>query len=67
MSYESFKTAVNNLVNKAGGGISVRFFNDGGRYTASFSDGTRIFGNAISPKVTVRWNGRNHQSVAEIA
>lgn len=67
MSYESFQTAVNNLVKKAGGGISVRFFNSDGKYTARFSDGTLIIGNSVSLKVTVRWNGRNHQSVVKIA
>lgn len=67
MSYEGFQTAVNNLVKKAGGGISVKFFNDGGKYLAAISDGTKIIGNAVSTKVTVRWNGRNHQSVVKIA
>lgn len=67
MSYESFQTAVSNLVKKAGGGISARFVNEDGKYIAHLSDGTRIIGNAVSPKVTVRWNGRNHQSVVRIA
>lgn len=67
MSYEGFKTAVNNLVAKAGGGISVSFSQDDGKYFARFPDGTRIIGNSVSPKVTIRWGGRNHQSVANIA
>lgn len=66
MNYESFKTVVNNLVRKAGGGISVRFSYSGGKYVAR-AENVLITGNPISTKVTVRWNGRNHQGMTDFA
>lgn len=67
MSYESFQAAVNNLVKKAGEGISVRFVNEGEKYLAYFPDDTIIVANPVSTKITVRWNGRNHQGMVGIA
>lgn len=67
MSYDKFVESVNNLVKKAGGGISVKFFQEDGKYFAHLSDGTRIIGNSVSVKVQVRWRGGNHQSIVSIA
>lgn len=72
MSYEAFKARVNALIERAGGGIQVRFSKDSekGKHYANFPDsstnGTVIIGSESCLKVTVRWNGRNHQSMASI-
>lgn len=68
MSYEAFKAKVNALIKRAGGDIEVRFFNDfeKGKHYANCSDGTVIIGSISCTKVTVRWNGKNHQSMAGI-
>lgn len=68
MSYETFMSRVNALIERAGGEIGVRFFNDveRGKHYANFSDGTVIIGNEACLKVTVRWNGKNHQGIASI-
>lgn len=68
MSYEVFMMKVNALIKKAGGRIKVRFSNDeeSGRHYANCSDGTVIVGSRSSIKVSVRWNGGNHQGIAEI-
>ena len=67
MSYEVFKCRVNALINRSGGGISVRFNKDAdkGRFFANCSDGTTIIGHETSLKVTVRY-GSGHQSMATI-
>lgn len=67
MSYEVFQRRVNALINRAGGGIGVRFNNDTdkGRFFANCSDGTTIIGCPSSLKVTVRY-GSGHQSMATI-
>lgn len=67
MSYEVFKRRVNALINRAGGGIKVRFVNDTdkGRFFANCSDGTTIIGHPSSIKVTVRY-GSGHQAMATI-
>ena len=67
MSYQAFQVKVNALIARAGGGISVRFFNDTdkGRFFANFSDGTVIVGNPSSLKVTVKY-GSGHQAMATI-
>lgn len=67
MSYESFQTVVNAMVKKAGGDIPVKFMESDGKYIAKFCDGTFMTGNSISKKISVRWNGRNHQSMVSIA
>lgn len=56
MSYETFMSRVNALIERAGGEIGVRFFNDveRGKHYANFSDGTVIIGNEACLKVTVR-------------
>lgn len=68
MSYEVFMTKVNALIKRAGGGIKVRFSRDEehGKHYANCSDGTVIIGSKACMKVTVRWNGRNHQSMVAI-
>lgn len=68
MSYEVFKTRVNALINRAGGGIKVWFSTDldKGKHYANCSDGTTIIGNELCKRVEVRWNGRNHRSIATI-
>jgi len=67
MSYEVFRRKVNALIRKAGGRLSVNFHHDRekGRYFANFSDGTRIIGNSLSTRVSVRW-GNGHASMANI-
>ena len=67
MSYEKFQQLIGSLVKKSGGGISVDFNHIDGKYIARVSDGTVITGNPSSKRVTVRWNGRNHQGMAGIA
>lgn len=68
MSYEAFKTKVAALIERAGGGIKVWFSSDEehGKHYANCSDGTVIIGSKSCLKVTVRWNGRNHQSMVAI-
>lgn len=67
MSYEVFQSKVNGLIERAGGEIGVRFSqSDNGRFFARCSDGTTIIGSARNLKVTVRWNGKNHQAVVAI-
>lgn len=67
MSYEKFQRLIGSLVKKSGGGIFVDFFHEeDGKYIALVSDGTVISGNPSSMLLTVRWGGRNHQSVATI-
>lgn len=66
MSYESFQSMIRRLVNNSGGGISVRFKFDDGKFIAYVSDGTQITGNSLSTRVTVRWGNRNHLAQAEI-
>ena len=67
MAYEVFKNKIKSLIERAGGGISVRFSNDteNGRFFANCSDGTLIIGNPSSLKVTVRY-GSGHQALAVI-
>lgn len=67
MSYEAFKARVNALIKRAGGRISVGFYNDrkSGRYFANCSDGVTIIGNSASIKVQVRW-GSGHIGMAEL-
>ena len=67
MSYEKFQQLIGSLVKKSGGGISVDFNHIDGKYIARVSDGTVITGNPSSMRVTVRWNGKNHQGMAVIA
>lgn len=68
MSYEVFKAKVNALIERAGGGINVRFSRDeeNGKHFANCSDGTVIIGNESCLKVSVRWNGKAHQAIATI-
>lgn len=67
MSYEVFKRRVNALIDRAGGGIEVRFSNDidEGKFFAKCSDGTIIIGCSSGLKVTVRY-GSGHQAIATI-
>lgn len=68
MSYEVFKTKVNALIERAGGGIKVWFSSDSehGKHYAYCSDGTTIIGCESCLKVTVKWNSKNHQSMVAI-
>lgn len=68
MRYEVFMAKVNALIKRADGGIKVWFSNDEehGKYYANCSDGTVIIGSKACMKVTVQWNGRNHQSMVAI-
>lgn len=67
MSFDMFKTRVNALIAKAGGGIGVDFVADteSGRMYANCSDGTTIIGNTRCLKVEVRW-GSGHVAHAAI-
>ncbi len=66
MSYEMFQSTIRGLVDRCGGGISVRFTHEDGKYTAHVSDGTRITGNPLSTRISVRWGNRNHLAQVEI-
>lgn len=68
MSYEVFQTKVFTLIERAGGEIKVRFSHDegNGRYFATCSDGTVISAGARNLKATVRWGGKNHQSMVTL-
>lgn len=67
MSYEKFQSLIGGLVKRSGGGISVDFRHIDGKYIAQVSDGTTITGHPASMRVTVRWGGKNHQSMANLA
>lgn len=67
MGYEVFRRRVNALIERAGGGIDVDFYEDTdkGRFLANCSDGTTIVGIPSSLKVTVKF-GSGHQAMAAI-
>lgn len=67
MAFDVFQSKINALIERAGGGISVRYHNDTekGKYFATCSDGTTIIGNPTSLKITVRY-GSGHQHMAQI-
>lgn len=67
MSFLVFRRRVEQMVKRAGGGISVSYRADreNGRHIASCSDGTKIIGSTSSLKVSVRW-GSGHAAVAEL-
>lgn len=67
MSYQVFQKRVNALINKAGGGISVRFSTDNekGIHTAVCSDGCKIVGSASCLRVKVSW-GSGHTAFATL-
>lgn len=62
MSFESFKSAVRQFISRAGGDIAVRFSQDEGKHIAYAGDGTRIFGNPVSRRLTVQW-ASGHQAM----
>lgn len=55
MSYDGFVKAVNSLIGKSSNGVSVEFSCSNGKYCASFSNGTMIFGSMDCARVSVRW------------
>ena len=62
MSFSSFVSHVLALIERAGGGISVKFSEeDNGKFIAYCSDGTQIIGNSTSLKLTARF-GSDHQA-----
>ena len=69
MSFEDFKSRVENLIAKAcenGGKIEVLFSQDGeGRYFAATTEGIRIVGNKYCKRVMVNW-GSGHSGLATI-
>lgn len=67
MEYRVFRKKVNELIRKAGGGISVRFSTDNekGKHVAQCSDGTVIMANNQTLGISVRW-GSGHQAVAVV-
>lgn len=65
MSYEVFKSKINALIDKAGGGIKVQFSTDQGIHHARCSDGTTIIGNEECLRVSVHW-GSGHNGLATI-
>lgn len=67
MSYKVFKRKVKSIIDRAGGGISVRFSTDAdeGKHYAHCSDGTTIIGNSQCLRVAVRW-GSGHAGIATI-
>lgn len=65
MPFEVFCEKCRKICNKAGNLTDVRFSNEGGKYTAYFSDGVTIQGNSVSLKVGVYW-GSGHKALASI-
>lgn len=65
MSFDAFKTRVNALIARAGGGLAASFSTDEGKHVAKISDGTTIIGNSKCLKVSVRW-GSGHTAIAAI-
>lgn len=67
MSFEAFVKHVNRIIEKAGGGIKVRFSNEpeDGKYIARCSDGTTITGYETCIKLSVRW-GSGHVAMAAV-
>lgn len=65
MSFEVFQKSINDIIHKAGGGISADFRTEDGKHTARLSDGTTITGNLSSLKVSVKW-GSGHQAMATL-
>lgn len=65
MPYELFKSHVNAMISKAGGGYDVEFSHEDGKHIARISDGMTITGNTISTRVSVSW-GSGHVANATI-
>ena len=67
MCFVEFQKRINKIIERAGGGITVRYKVDRekGRHFAFCSDGSTIIGNTSSLKVAVRW-GSDHAAVAEL-
>lgn len=66
MPYSVFCEKCKRIARKAG--MKVRFQHDDEtkKHIARFTDGTIITGNESQLKVTVRWNGKNHQAVVAL-
>lgn len=67
MTYADFKKKVRNLIEKAGGKISVgfRYDKEKGKYFANCADGVTIIGNPGTLKISVRW-GNHHAGIAKL-
>ena len=66
MAFRIFVRKCKEILEKSGEiGTTVRFSNEDGNYTAYFSNGVQIKGNATSLKVGVYW-GSGHKAMATI-
>ena len=65
MPFSTFCKKCRDILAKSGNLTTVRFSNNGGKYTAYFSDGVIIRGNSVSMKVGVYW-GSGHKALASI-
>ena len=68
MGFSVFCKKCKEILEKSGeskNGTTVNFSNEDGKYTAYFSNGVQIKGNATSLKVGVYW-GSGHKAVATI-
>lgn len=67
MTYEYFIAGISALIDKAGGNIRARFFNDTerGLYRCSCSDGMVITGHPSGLRVTIRY-GSGHQMMTTL-
>lgn len=67
MSYQAFQQRINALINKAGGGIKVRFSTDEekGIHTALCSDGCKFIASTSCLRVKVMW-GSGHTAFAAL-
>ena len=68
MSYETFISRVTEYLTASGESHeSVMFSHDfeKGRHIALCPGGIKIFGNTISPRITVKW-GSGHQATARV-
>lgn len=65
MTFNSFKSAVQRFMAKAGMTGGVTFYQADGKHIAKFVSGEMITGNTLSKKLTVRY-GSGHQMMVAI-
>lgn len=63
MAYDVFESKMNGLAKASGTEVSCRTYK--GNHRAKFSDGTVIFANNSSSKISVRW-GSGHEAYASV-
>ena len=65
MSFYDFQERVYSLLERVGGRVFADFSQEDGKHIARCSGGITMIGNAVSPKVTIKW-GSGHTAVMEI-